>query len=961
MVRVLVAATASALAAGCADDACLRGACPTPCAELAFACDGEPTATVGRLGDRPDGVGLVHAQGGDDDIVLDNGVVTAVIAALDAPQDLATSGGFVVDFGPTGGTDDLTILYQLAGILPEDTLTYRELTIDDRSPTSVAVDVRGTLDGRPDIAVATRYELRGCDPGLRIRTELFNGSDDVWAFTIADAAHWGKRRVVPFAPADGQGYVYPDLELLELTSLWSPFDYVAGATPALGAPAYGVVACDREHVEGVNDLEITALGTGLEVVHPGESLIYERFVVAAGAGAAAASGPNAAIEPLLRVRSSLFGAPPPRALAVQLSTTGIAQWDARSASLIVYERRGTQRIAVTAGVPDPDGAMTMYVPARAVLAWELWSFGRIVDSGDVPPDGEIEIAVEPPGQVAIEVAIDGVPADALVAFHPADSATRAAVTGTFHGQLGECVPWLGPPHGTSPACNRVLVRAGAAVVRVPPGNYDVFATAGIEATLGRAAVTVVAGEVTTAILDLSSLETPVAKDGWVSADLHVHGRASFDSGIPDRDRVLSFLAAGVDVIAATDHDAIADYADAVAALDAASRVHVMGGLETTPLLPFMDIPGEDVPLVIGHFNFWPLAVVPGAPRGGAPWDERLEPGELFDIMAPLVGPDGVMMMNHPWDEPQFGRDLGYLRAVGFDPRVPIPDAPTDGGNGHLVRRPGGGHRNLDWDLIEIINGAGTDEQQKARPLWFSLLAQGYVVPGTGNSDSHGLSDSQLGWARNWVDVGGAWPLDDKTIDDALRAGKVVAGTGVFVDVEIWSDGEILQPGIAPHVARDGDGVRIQVRAPPWVIVDEVRVVTSRGERILADGTDIIYPVDPFGTTGVVRWTGTVPLAELVDRDDFIVIEAGVKFPPVADLDDDGVADTGDNDGDGDADRDDVEDGEDTGPIVNPPDPDDPLDERWPVTRVIPGAWPSGFANPLIIDVDGGGWTPPGLP
>ena len=134
----------------------------------------------------------------------------------------------------------------------------------------------------------------------------------------------------------------------------------------------------------------------------------------------------------------------------------------------------------------------------------------------------------------------------------------------------------------------------------------------------------------------------------------------------------SFLAAGVDVIAATDHDYVTDYAATVRALGAEDRLLVMGGLETTPLIPFLDVPGEDLPRVIGHFNFWPLTPLPASPRGGAPWDERLEPGELFDLMDPLIGPDGVRMINHPWDEPQFGRDLGYLRAIGFDPRTPLP-------------------------------------------------------------------------------------------------------------------------------------------------------------------------------------------------------------------------------------------------------------------------------------------------
>ena len=86
-----------------------------------------------------------------------------------------------------------------------------------------------------------------------------------------------------------------------------------------------------------------------------------------------------------------------------------------------------------------------------------------------------------------------------------------------------------------------------------------------------------------------------------------------------------------------------------------------------------------------------------------------------------------------------------------------------------------------------------------------------------------------------------------------------------------------------------------------------------------------------------------------------------SYPLAADLDDDGVVDTTDNNGDGRVDEDDVEEDEDTGPLVAPPDPTDPADRRYLLTRLVPGAWPEGFTNPVFIDVDGAGWIAPGLP
>src|SRR6185295_14280566 len=103
--------------------------------------------------------------------------------------------------------------------------------------------------------------------------------------------------------------------------------------------------------------------------------------------------------------------------------------------------------------------------------------------------------------------------------------------------------WLGPPHGASPACNRVLAGADTLVL-LPPGHYFVYGSAGPFWTLARQEVTLGAGshtEVTLALTDLRAQLVP----GRLSVDLHVHGRASFDSSIPDSDRVRSFVAQGV--------------------------------------------------------------------------------------------------------------------------------------------------------------------------------------------------------------------------------------------------------------------------------------------------------------------------------------------------------------------------------------------------------------------------------
>jgi hypothetical protein len=930
---------------GCKDDSCLDGRCPTPCAKLAFTCTAR-AMFVGRVADAPAEYRLVHGEGAADDTLVSNGIVTAVFSAPDHDNDLAPTGGNLIDYGPAGGVDDLTLVYQLAGILPDDAFAYR--TLDAEVVGGVArITLRGQLDGRPEVPVFTRYELGPCDPGLRVRSELFNGTSDIQAFMIADASHWGKRRIVPFVPADHQGYEQPELDLVELAALWDPVGFSSGATPNGESPGYGALSCTGETLSGVNDLEISALGTAMEFVEPGETVTLERMLVTAGNG----QGPAPAIDQLVAARAQLF--PQPLAQVTGRVVAGGLPFggDVRRASVLV-------RFAgkpVTAVVPAADGTFHASVPAGGPITVEVWSFGRQVATANGPDAGDIAVAL--PARLQVTIASGADPIYGLVALDPADDATRAAVTGTFHGRQTACAPWLGPVNGSSPACNRALIDPQGTEIEVPAGAYRVYATAGPEHTLAAQDVTLVEGEITPLAFSLSPLA--VAPAGWLTADLHVHGRASFDSGFPDEDRVKSFVAAGVQVIAATDHDVIGDYTETVHALGLDGQIAVLGGLEATQLIPWLDVPGETVPRVIGHFNFFPLVRVPGAPRAGAPSDERIEPGELFDRMAPLVGEGGLMMLNHPWDEPLFGRDLGYLRAIKFHPLRPITD--DDEFNGVLLRRPAGNHRNLDWNLIEVMNGCDATELQKARVLWQALLAQGFVTPGAGNSDSHGLGDQQLGWSRNWVDAGTTVAnFNAATFDAAIRDGRFVAGTGVVVTVEV---GQLVGPrrgvGLAPYHPVPGDYLFITVKAAPWIPVEEVRLMSSHGTQILATSEQLQHPKDPFGTAGLERYSTSIPLNRMFDpttgADDFIVVEAGMPYPLAEDQDGDGVPDVTDNDGDGDVDDDDGDD------LKVQPDPTDPTDPRFYVTRVVPETWPEGFANPILIDVTGDGWTPPGLP
>lgn len=920
---------------------CLDGECRDlrVCAALPAAPDGPPV--VLRRATAADVGGGWHEAAAEGDVILENAHVRVVLDALDAPHLLAPTGGNILDLAAPGAADGVNQIYQIAGILPDDAFHYTSMTLeDDRGPGLAAVVVRGTLDGRPEVRVATRYEIHAGDRGVRVRSELHNGSAEPFAFAVADVAYWGGREPLPFTPLAGQGFVQTEPDLVTLDT-WGRFPFVATNSGTTW------VSCSRDLLEGVNAESMTAVGEPRRVVAPGERVVFERVILPDGADGRAPR----------ELRRALGRGDATRTLAGTVEDGAGGDVDDVVVVAGTFDGETLHPWATTRVV---DGAYALDVPDGVPLVVQLWRFGRPVVTSNVPAAGApAPFTVRPGTLIDLDVRDAGTaePRPATVVFVPADAAEAERLQGTQIGALETCAPWLGPPHRASPACNRVLVD-GPTRVRVPAGRYLVYASSGPFATLARHELVAVDGA--TIPLSFTLRDLPAIAPGLLSTDLHVHGRRSFDSSIPDEDRVRSFAAAGLEVLAATDHDVAGDYGDTVDALGLGGRVAVMAGVETTQLIPVLRVPGDPFPRVIGHFNFFPVTLGPAAPRGGAPFDEMLEPGALFDAIAPMQPAWGVRMLNHPWDEPMLGRDLGYLRAVGFDPRRPIP--PEDDGTpqGMLARRSPAGTGNMDVHVVEVLNGKWIAKNMQYRQIWFALLDQGLVVAGAANSDSHGLTEVQVGWPRNLVATATTpADFDEPLLCTAIKAGHMQGGYGIVIDATI--DG--VPFGLTPLAPADDAVLHVEVRAAPWIPVTEARVIVN-GDVVRTLPITTV-PADPFGTDDLVRLVADVPLAELVPAggpDAWLLVEAGLPLPLAADLDDDGIIDTTDNDGDGAVDQRDVEPGEDSGPLLDPADPppwsDDP---RVHVTIVAPGTWPTAFTNPWLIDHDGDGtWVPPGV-
>jgi hypothetical protein len=972
IITLLVAA--GAWANGCAEaEGCLGGddgSCvpPTPCQALSFSCDdgGLQLRRVRNRLDRPPGLDALAAAG---DIIIGNSRMMAVIDALEARHYLSPAGGTIIDMVPLehgrplreGGNDELNQILHTVGILPDDAVHYRSLELLDATPQFVAVIARGQLDGRPDVDVVTRYEVRPCEPGIRVRTDVYHGGRDPQTFFLTDVFYWGGREATPFVPLPGQGFVQPELDLEELDDALFDIPFMAAQGHAPGAAAYGEVRCDERELEAFQDVNVSAAGKPRRIILPGDGMFLERFIsVAPGPGA------SGAIDACIEARGDLWNEASSVVRGKVRTAAGVPLGsDERRVELLFYEPdAGSGRTPYNQTVPKGDGSFEVRLPTGKSYEVQAYVLGRPVPGPASFHAGSNELVIDDIvlpelGSVWVRTTDGaGTPVIADVVLTPAAPTTAAEVGGSVFGvfDVAKCAPYLGPPHGGSPGCNRVLSEGNVRFL-APTGSYWIYISRGPFATIMRQKIQVRPGQQVNVEL-ASDLIADLVPAGVLSADFHVHAGASFDSSLPERDRALSFVASGVDVLAATDHDVVTTYATSIADLGIGDRVIVMPGVETTGQILFHRPPGSEIPQVVGHYGFWPLRSSSQLPRNGAPDDEQLEPGALFDRVDSLYQGLGVRQLNHPFSDTVFGRDEGFLTAISYDPRVAVPAQPSDTPEGQLPRRPGGGARNIDHHVQEVMNGSDTKGFQNYRRGWHSFLNQGILRGGTANSDSHTLAVQVMGFPRNLVFGGHSLAdFDRDRFNTDVREGRMVGTNGPVLDVCVGApDGDCQGPSLSP-LSPDANAVlHIELRAAPWIPVSEIRVlVNGRQERLIID--ELEHPDDPFGTAGLHRYTGDIKLADLLENsggDAWIVVEAGYPIPTAADLDDDGLVDTTDNNGDG---RIDANDGEDEYREPAAPEEDDP---RFHLYTVAPGTWPTTFTNPFIIDRDGDGYQAPGL-
>ena len=377
-------------------------------------------------------------------------------------------------------------------------------------------------------------------------------------------------------------------------------------------------------------------------------------------------------------------------------------------------------------------------------------------------------------------------------------------------------------------------------LELPVGSYLVSASRGPEYTLDQTVVEVLADQLT----ELRFLvERVVDTDGLVAVDPHMHTLKS-DGAVTAEERVISVVAEGVEVAVATDHFFPHDFAPAVEAAGLTDLLGVIVGSE----ISFRD--PRDYRYTL-DFSIYPLE--PGESGWSAVETLSNDVVSIFEETRRRY-PNALIQINHP-------RRLseGYLTTYQLD-----PESASTVREGFWTG----------FDLLEVLNGPSLRSSYNSRTVndWLNLLARGFFYPAVAGSDAHRIDTEEPGYSRTYAYVTERefQNLDITSVIESLKRGRSFVTNGPIVDVKV---NDRYLPGDTLSAVEGEVEVHIDVRAAPWISVDEVRVLVNRqiAQTLSVDAE--------FGSVQRVRRDVHLELAD----DAFIVVEVtgmGSLYPVV---------------------------------------------------------------------------------
>jgi hypothetical protein len=328
---------------------------------------------------------------------------------------------------------------------------------------------------------------------------------------------------------------------------------------------------------------------------------------------------------------------------------------------------------------------------------------------------------------------------------------------------------------------------GKATLPVPEGSHRVIVSRGYEYEIHDATVAATTGATATVTAPLARV---VDSTGIMCADFHVHTGYSLDSNDPFEEKLKGAIADGLELPVSSEHQYIAEFKPLIEKLGLQKWANSITSAELTTF-------------TWGHFGIVPAHYDRSAPNNGATNWIGKTPAEVF---AEVSGaPDKpVIIVNHP----SGGSFQGYFTVTDFN------RAQAKGTVAELWSEAFG--------AIEVANGSSFQESRDgAMQDWFALLNADKTFSAVGNSDSHDMRGSFVGYPRNCMRFGHDEPtlLTPDAVRDAVKAGNNVISGGITMTVE-------GPGGIGPGGTAAAGAYKVVVQSPSWITPETVEVLVD---------------------------------------------------------------------------------------------------------------------------------------
>jgi len=370
------------------------------------------------------------------------------------------------------------------------------------------------------------------------------------------------------------------------------------------------------------------------------------------------------------------------------------------------------------------------------------------------------------------------------------------------------------------------------------------------------------------------------------------------------------------VLVSTDNDVITDFSPELDAQELTAWAVAVAGEEIT----------TDT---YGHFNGFPLQRDPDHRHGGAlDWaggpELSLPPSEVFAWIESHPG-EQVVQVNHADNLGLIqGLDANVLHGTTqADPVIlRLPDDHVDEESGDT------GLWSEDFTAFEILNGKSDDGTNIRWRWWLAMIGRGLTPTGTAVTDSHTRYGFLGSVPRSYVFGAGLDEFSPDEFAEAINDGRVVGTNGPFIEVTLENGaGDIARPGDVLVTNGESVDVVVRIQTPDWIGVDTVQLFSNTDDVAFEARNASNTSLEP-SSSHAIEWSEEDLVEVAVGENTHHRREKELRI--TTDFDTDAylvvvVTNTA---------------GSNMYPIVRRGDP------------------PFAFANPILIDADGGGYDNP---